>query len=46
MVCAGILSSTGVLVLSYLSCNKNDVDVLLQKMGFSGKEMEIICFLD
>jgi len=39
-LCGGILSPTGVQVLSHLDCSKNDVDVLLEKTGFSREEGE------
>lgn len=37
-----ILSPTGVQVLPYLACSKNDVEILLEKAGFSRKEGEKI----
>lgn len=39
---AEILDPTGVQVLPYLACNKNDVDIIWEKMGFSRKEGEKI----
>lgn len=42
---AGILYPTGVQVLPYLACNRNDGDIILEKMGFSRKGEKISLYL-